>query len=633
MRNNLVWRLGVLAAVGGAAACAPNRTPAPSPGWPQPGTAPQPAAATPAAPTAAEAAAFMAETEAEMRALTERSNRASWVAATHITGDTEALSAEAQKNLNVAVQQRALAARRFDAVQVPAELRRKFNLLKLALVAPPPGDPAEAAELTRLTVGLESDYGRGAYCRPGQSGDACQDIGELSRVMATSRDPAALLEAWRGWHSVGAPMRDRYSRFVELSNKGARELGFSDTGAMWRAGYDMPADSFAVEMDRLWDQVRPLYESLHAYTRTRLVERYGPGVVPADGMIPAHLLGNMWAQEWGNVYPLVAPRSAAGAGYDLTQLIRQKDLDAREMTQYGERFFTSMGFAPLPATFWERSQLVQPRDRSVVCHASAWNIDDEEDVRIKMCIEPTAEDFVTIHHELGHNFYQRAYRGQSQLFRNGANDGFHEAVGDAIALSITPDYLQQVGLLGRTPSAAADTALLLQQAMDKVAFLPFGLLVDKWRWGVFSGQITPANYNAAWWELRNRYQGVSAPVARSEADFDPGAKYHIPANTPYARYFLARVLQFQFYRALCREAGYTGPLHRCSVYGNKEAGAKLQRMLEAGSSRPWQETLFEMTGERRMDAGAMMEYFAPLKTWLDRQNRGRPVGWQAGRAE
>jgi peptidyl-dipeptidase A len=323
----------------------------------------------------------------------------------------------------------------------------------------------------------------------------------------------------------------------------------------------------------------------------------------------------------------VAPQNAPGTGYDLTELIRAKNLDAVAMTRAGERFFTSLGLDALPGSFWERSMITKPADRDVVCHASAWDIDDQEDLRVKMCIEQTGEDFITIHHELGHNFYQRAYRTQPPLFRNGAHDGFHEAIGDAVALSITPEYLVQVGLLDRAPTTAADTALLLRQALDKVAFLPWGLLVDKWRWGVFSGQITPANYNAAWWELRNRYQGVSAPLPRTEADFDPGAKYHIPGNTPYMRYFLARILQFQFYRSLCREAGYTGPLHRCSFYGSQAAGQKLEHMLEAGSSQPWEQTLYEMTGERRMDAGAMLEYFAPLKEWLDRQNQGHPVGW------
>ncbi|HVG43592.1 MAG TPA: M2 family metallopeptidase [Longimicrobium sp.] len=588
------------------------------------GARPGAALAQRAAATPQQAAAFMAESERELAELQRRDNQAEWVAATYITHDTEALSAEAQNNLNVAIQRRALAARRFAGLRLPADLGRKFELLRLSLSAPPPGGPGEAEELSRIRAGMEGDYGRGQYCKtPGQ----CLDIGGLSRILATSRNPAELLDAWQGWHRVGAPMRQRYARFAELSNKGARELGYRDAGAMWRARYDMPADSFSAEIERLWTQVRPLYTSLHAYVRGRLVEQYGAQVVPPNGMIPAHLLGNMWAQEWGNIYPVVAPRNAMGPGYDLTELIKAKGMDAVAMTKSAERFFTSLGFAALPQTFWERSMLTQPRDRDVVCHASAWDIDDLEDVRIKMCMEPTADDFVTVHHEMGHNIYQRAYRRQPLLFRNGANDGFHEAIGDAIALSITPDYLKQVGLLAEVPGPAADTALLLRQALDKVAFLPFGLMVDKWRWGVFSGEIPPSRYNAAWWELRNRYQGIAAPMPRTEADFDPGAKFHIPANTPYMRYFLARVLQFQFYRALCREAGYTGPLYRCSFFGSQAAGRKFNAMMEAGQSKPWQETLYAMTGERTMDAGALLEYFGPLKEWLDRQNQGKPVGW------
>jgi len=276
---------------------------------------------------------------------------------------------------------------------------------------------------------------------------------------------------------------------------------------------------------------------------------------------------------------------------------------------------------------------VKPRDREVVCHASAWDIDARDDVRIKLCAEVTGEDFVTIHHELGHNFYQRAYRDQPFLFKGGAHDGFHEAVGDAVALSITPDYLEQVGLLDRVPGTASDTALLLRQALDKIAFLPFGLLIDQWRWKVFSGEVKPADYNRAWWDLRARYQGVAPPLPRSEADFDPGAKFHVPANVPYTRYFLARILQFQFYRALCRAAGYGGPLYRCSFSGSRAAGEKLARMLAAGQSRPWPETLYQMTGERRMDAGALLEYFAPLKAWLDRQNQGHPLGWSVAAAQ
>jgi peptidyl-dipeptidase A len=585
-----------------------------------------------AAPSAAEAQRFIARAEKELADLSVKVNRADWVANNFITDDTEELTAEAQEAYAVATQKLALEARRFDKVTLPAAARRKFDLLRLSLAAPPPGNPTEAAELTRISVGLTADYGKGTYCRPPKSMTSskmdCLQITALSRILAESRDPAELLDVWQGWHAIGAPMRDRYARFAELSNKGARELGFADAGAMWRSGYDMPPDEFAKEVERIWQQVQPLYVSLHAYVRTKLGEKYGTNVVPANGMIPAHLLGNMWAQEWGNIYDVVAPKTATPQ-FDLTNLLRAKNTDAKGMARYGEGFFTSLGFAPLPQTFWERSLFTKPADREVVCHASAWDIDNLDDVRIKMCIEVTGEDFVTVHHEEGHNFYQRAYKNQPFLFKNGANDGFHEAIGDAIALSITPEYLQKVGLLDRIPGTEADTALLLRQAMDKVAFLPFGLLIDQWRWKVFSGEVKPADYNTAWWALRNKYQGISAPLPRGATDFDPGAKFHVPANTPYTRYFLARVLQFQFHRALCREAGFTGPLHRCSIYGSKAAGAKLAKMLEAGQSKPWPEILYDMTGERQMDGTAMLEYFAPLKAWLDEQNRGKPVGWTA----
>ena len=583
-----------------------------------------------AAPTVADARRFMDRAEKELEALSVKQSRAAWVAATFITDDTEEMSADAQARLSVAVQRYALQAKGFDKVEMPSDLRRKFKLLKLSLAAPPPSDSAEALELTRLGVGLASDYGKGTYCRH-RSGDTakaeCLQINDLSRILATSRKPDELLDAWIGWHSISPPMRPRYARFIELSNKGARELGFADAGQLWRAGYDMTPDQFTAEVERLWKGVEPLYVALHAYVRTKLVAQYGPSVVPPGGLIPAHLLGNMWAQEWGNIYDIVAPAGSGGLGYDITALLASHHVDSPGMVRYGERFFMSLGFDSLPGTFWTRSMLVKPRDREVICHASAWDIDGKSDVRMKACLEPTASDFVTAHHELGHNFYQRAYSAQPFLFRDGANDGFHEAIGDAVALSITATYLKQVGLLDSLPSAAGDTAYLLRQALDKVAFLPFGLLIDQWRWKVFSGEIAPADYNRGWWALRERYQGLAPPTPRTEADFDPGAKFHVPANTPYTRYFLARLLQFQFYRAMCRAAGHTGPLYTCSFFGSKEAGAKLARMLEAGANRPWQETLYTMTGEHDIDPGAMLEYFAPLKVWLDRQNQGHPVGW------
>jgi len=573
-------------------------------------------------PTVADARAFLARAESTLYDVGLKAARAEWVANTYITFDTEELTAEADEANAVATRDLAMQARPYEQLRLPADVRRKLLLLKLSLAAPPPPDPRQTTELSRITTGLQADYGRGTYCK---TPDHCLQITDIERILATSRDPAELLDAWQGWHRISVGMRDRYARFVTLANAGARGFGFSDVGVLWRSGYDMPADSFAVEIDRLWTELKPLYLQLHAYVRARLAGRY-PNLVTANGMIPAHLLGNLWAQEWGNIYDVVAP-AAATPSVDVTALLRAHGVDERGMVRYAERFYTSLGFDSLPSTFWDRSQFIKPRDREVVCHASAWDIDSKNDVRIKACLQVTGEDFVTVHHELGHNFYQRAYQNQPYFFQNGANDGFHEAIGDAIALSVTPEYLRRIGLLDSLPSAATDTAMLLRIALDKIAFLPFALALDRWRWGVFAGEITPARYNAAWWDLKHRYQGVAEPVARTEQDFDPGAKYHVAANVPYIRYFLARVLQFQLHRSWCRAAGWTGPLYRCSVYGNKAAGQQLARMLAAGQSRPWQDILADATGERQLDATAIVDYFQPLVAWLERQNQGKAVGW------
>jgi len=577
--------------------------------------------------TVAEAQAFMKNAEAQLEDLTVRASRAAWVQENFITDDTETMSAQANEKLTAVVTQLALDARRFEHLKLPPELARKFLLLKLSLTAPAPNNDAERKELTELTSKLDGMYGKGKYCKQVDGKEKCLSLNDLSRILASSTNPDELLDAWVGWHKISVPMKDKYARFVQLSNMGAKELGFPDTGAMWRSNYDMSPEQFSAEVERLWQQVEPFYISLHTYVRKQLIKKYGKIADRQDGLIPAHLLGNMWAQEWGNVYPLVAPADG-GQGYDLTQLLKDKKVDELGMVHYGENFFKSLGFAELPKTFWERSLFVKPQDRDVVCHASAWDVDQQDDLRLKMCIEIKDEDFVTIHHELGHNFYQRAYKNQPPLFQDSANDGFHEAVGDTIALSVTPEYLKEVGLLGTVPPESADIGYLLKQAMDKIAFLPFGLLIDKWRWEVFSGQITPEQYNKAWWDLKAKYQGVAPPVDRSEADFDPGAKYHIASNTPYVRYFLARVLQFQFQRALCQAAGIQGPLHRCSIYQNKAAGERLNKMLVMGKSKPWPDALEAISGQRQMDATAILDYFAPLKKWLDEQNQGEKAGWQ-----
>jgi peptidyl-dipeptidase A len=583
-----------------------------------------PVAPSAAAPAPADAAAFIEAAEARLAHLGERAARASWIQSTYITHDTEIVAAQAaEAYLGAAVELAQEAARFADVPGLAPDVRRKIDILRGGITMPAPADPAKTAEVTRLATSMESAYGRGEYCRPDGT---CWDLQDMTRMLATERDEALLREIWTGWRTVSPPMRDDYRRFVELGNEGARELGYPDVGTLWRSNYDMAPDAFAAELDRLWGQVRPLYESLHCHVAAGLERAYGPAAARPGQPMPAHLLGNMWAQSWSNVYDLVAPPDA-DPGYDVTARLRQEGYDALSMTRTAEGFFSSLGLEPLPATFWERSMFTQPRDRDVVCHASAWNIDDDEDLRIKMCIDVTAEDFQVIHHELGHNYYQRAYRHQPFLFRGSANDGFHEALGDAVALSVTPDYLREVGLIQTVPPPEADLGLLMRDALDKVAFLPFGLLVDQWRWRVFSGEIGPDAYNRGWWDLRRHYQGVVPPVERTEAHFDPGAKYHVPANVPYTRYFLAHILQFQFHRALCQVAGYEGPLHRCSIYGNREAGNRLQAMMEMGMSRPWPDALEALTGQREMDATAILDYFAPLKAWLDQQNAGRTCGW------
>jgi len=580
-----------------------------------------------AAPTADDAKQFVDDTEQQLYDFSLDASRIYWINANFITDDTDALAAKVGAEGTTMSVQAAIDAAMFNDVQgLDAVTRRKLDKLRGGIVLPAPTTEGAATELNEIATKLNSAYGKGKGTLNGKEINGS----DIEAAMGTNRNPEELSEMWASWHSnVGAPMKDDYARMVEIANECAKELGFADVGAMWRSGYDMPADDFAKLTDKLWAQVKPLYDQLHCYTRDKLNEKYGDAVQPETGPIRADLLGNMWAQEWGNIYDIVAPEGAGDIGFDTTELLVANDYDAMKMVKAGEGFFSSLGFEPLPDTFYERSLFTKPADREVVCHASAWDIDNKDDIRIKMCIKVNGDDFTTIHHELGHNYYQRAYNKQSYLHLDGANDGFHEAIGDAIALSITPEYLVQVGLLDadKVPSADKDVGLLLRQAMDKVAFLPFGLLVDKWRWEVFSGEITPDNYTQAWHDLKLEYQGITPPVDRPEDAFDPGAKYHIPGNTPYSRYFLARILQFQFYKAACDEAGWKGPLHRCSFYGNEQVGAKLNAMLEMGASKPWPDALEAFTGTREMDGKAMISYFAPLMDWLKEENKGKSCGW------
>ncbi len=589
--------------------------------------APEPLPA-PAGPTAEEAKAFAAEANAALKEKWIAESQAAWAYATDITDAHEqAESAAREATMGWLTDAIPKAATFRDVPGVDADTARSLHLLRIAGTLPSPSDPAQRKQLAEIATRLGGVYGKGEYCVGEGEQKVCRDLGQLEEVLATSRDPAAQYEAWNGWHTVGPQMRADYQQFVTLGNEGAKEIGFTDMGELWRSGYDMPPAAFEAEVDRLWTQVEPLYKDLHCYTRNKLNATYGDAVAPKTGPIPAHLTGNMWAQSWENLYPILEPYPKE-PDLDPTAALQKQQWDHLKMVKTAEGFFTSMGLDPLPATFWDRSMFLQPPDREVVCHASAWDVTFNDDLRIKMCIKPDYDNLVTLHHELGHDYYFHYYYQLPALYQAGANDGFHEAIGDAIALSMTPSYLQKIGLVSEvSPSKESIVNYQLQVALAKVAFLPFGRMIDQWRWDVFSGKIPPDQYNKGWWDLRLKYQGVAPTSPRDEAYFDPAGKYHIPGNTPYIRYFLAHILQFQFHEAMCKASGHTGPLDQCSVFGSTAAGDKLKAMLALGASKPWPEAMEAIAGTREMDARPMLEYFAPLHTWLKEQNAGQQCGW------
>ena len=605
----------------------PAEPPAPTP-TASPTPAPRPDA-DPDAALIAEAKQFVARMDGELRKLSTDASVADWTNQTDITPEHEAAATQTGAELAKGITRLIKEAKKFEPIldRLDPVTRRQLVRLKFS-GQPAPDDPKDAEELAQIGTDMLSIYGKGKVCTKVGRKQECKDIDALSKVLQKTRKPAEALAAWKGWHdNVGRAERLLFEKYVSLANSGARAVGFADVSEMWKGAYDMPPDAFATETDRLYSQVKPLYAQLHCYTRRKLNKLYGNKVVPKTGPIPAHLLGNMWAQGWTWLYKDLEPFPGEPS-IDVTERLATGPYDEQKMVKIAEGFYTSLGFPPLPATFWQRSMFQKPAGKEAVCHASAWDVTFSNDLRIKMCIQRTHEELDVIHHELGHNFYYAAYYKSPILFQSGAHDGFHEAIGDTVVLSMTPEYLKEKGLLDTV--VKNDKAVInrqLDKALGKIAFLPFALLVDKWRWDVFSGKVLPERYNDYWWTLRRKYQGVVSPVPRGKTDFDPGAKYHVPANVPYMRYFLATILQFQFHRALCKAAGHTGPLHECSIYNNKAAGALFWKMLQAGASQPWQDTLFAMTGQRDMDATAILEYFAPLKGWLEQQNKGQACGW------
>lgn len=567
---------------------------------------------------------FVARIQAEQLELSKETGAAQWVRNTYITPDTAVLAAKAGERALAFESSVVEQAKQFKGTKMDSETARAIELMLRGSSAPAPNDPKLQAELAQVLTDMEGQYGSGKYCN---AAGECRELQELETVLRESDDYDELLDVWQGWRTVSPPYRKTYQRFVELGNQGAKDSGYDNLAEAWKSGYDMGTQEFTIEARHLWDQVKPFYEELHCHVRAKLNEKYGADKVALDKPIPAHLLGNMWSQTWDNIYPLMEPYKGV-ASLDVTKALVDQGYDELKMTKTAEGFFTSLGLPALPESFYKNSMIKKPRDRNVVCHASAWDLDNGNDPRIKQCVEITEEQLGTLHHELGHIYYYIMYKGQQPVFKGGAHDGFHEAIGDTIVLSMTPGYLKEKGLIDEVvKSEEATLNKQMKLALEKIAFLPFGKMIDEWRWKVFSGEISPEDYNKGWWALREEYQGIAPGVERTEAHFDAGAKYHIPGNTPYTRYFLSFIMQFQFHKALCDKAGYTGPLHECSIYNNKKAGKALGDMLSMGQSKPWPEAMYALTGQREMDGSAIIDYFAPLNTWLKEQNKDRQCGW------
>tara|TARA_Y100000746_G_scaffold4456_1_gene4094 strand:+ start:2100 stop:3914 length:1815 start_codon:yes stop_codon:yes gene_type:complete len=572
---------------------------------------------------------FLNEVENENLEFGPIISSASWISSNFITFDSQKVIADYGTRYTLDALDKARRASSFDDLEVSDEKRRMLNILKTSFVMPPPLDSELAAELSKITTSLGAMYGSGEHCF---DDGVCYDLEAFEAIIDNSRDPKELLKAWSGWHEISKPMKPMYMRMVEIGNQGANDLGYQNLSDLWFSKYDMPGDEFLMETDRVWSEVKPLYDALHCHVRAKLNDHYGDDIVSTSDPLPVHILGNMWGQSWSNIYDIVYPKQEELSTVNLTEIIEERKLSEIEMVEYAEDFFISIGFEALPDTFWERSLFVKPSDRSVVCHASAWNLDSaNNDLRIKMCIEKNEEDFITIHHELGHIFYYQAYNHLPTLFQGGANDGFHEAFGDLLTLSITPDYLKKINFINQEEADRAEKdfiGLLMKQALEGVVIIPWALMLDKWRAGIFEGDITKENLNESWWEMRKYYQGIVPPSERSEDYFDAGAKYHIPGNTPYTRYYLARIMQYQFHEALCKAAGYDGYLHECSVYGNEAAGEKIISTMALGQSLPWQDAFEKITGSRELSGDSILNYYAPLKKWLDEQNEFRTCGWE-----
>ncbi len=583
------------------------------------------AGATPAPGPLETPAAFIVRAEQELTLADAANQRAQWVNQTNLNEDTNWLAARASERFTAVQMNLARTAATYRSRDIDPIIARKLALLAVAVRSPAPPSSDQAGQWADLRTRLVARYNQQ---RVVDGERMLGSYGEVRHAMETTRDPEALLHLWHEWHAVGHDLEDDYARYVALSRQGAQSLGFHDVGELWRSVYDMSPTEMAADTERLWAEIRPLYAALHCHTRAALSKAYGAGVQAPAGPIRIELTRNPMGMYWVGAYDLLAT-GLPTPGYDLDHLLESHPSSGEALAHYADRFWTSTGLPAMPASFWTRSLFDKPSDRTVACSGSAAIVGDPTDVRLKMCVGNNALDFSTVHHEVGHAVYALAYQEQPYLFRGAANDAFHEAVADLGALSITPAYLQAIGII--TPAEALgadqDLGLLLRMALQRVTFLPFSLIVDRWRWQVYAGAVPPAQYDATWWSLVAQYQGLMPGETRPEGSFDIAALPHITSDISYIRYFYAYLIEFQLFKAACDAAGWTGPLHRCSLYGNAAAGAHLRPMLAMGASRPGADALEAGTGARRVSAEGLLAYFAPLRAYLDAQNQERQCGW------
>ncbi|KAM6291936.1 angiotensin-converting enzyme 2 [Porphyrio hochstetteri] len=587
-----------------------------------------------------EAQRFLEDFNRRVEDISYESSIASWNYNTNITEENANKMNEADSKWSAFYDEASRNASSFPLASIQDDLTR-LQIQSLQDRGSSNLSPEKYERLSTVLSKMSTIYSTGTVCKTTEPSECLVLEPGLDIIMANSTDYHERLWAWEGWRAnVGRMMRPLYEEYVDLKNEIATLNNYSDYGDYWRANYeaDYPEnykysrDQLIKDVEKTFEQIKPLYQQLHAYVRHRLEQFYGPEFISSTGCLPAHLLGDMWGRFWTNLYPLTVPYPAK-PNIDVTSTMVLKKWDAMKIFKAAETFFDSIGLYKMTEGFWNNSMLTEPTDnRKVVCHPTAWDL-GKGDYRIKMCTKVTMDDFLTAHHEMGHIEYDMAYSKQPYLLRGGANEGFHEAVGEIMSLSAaTPQHLKSLDLLEPTFQEDEETEInfLLKQALTIVGTMPFTYMLEKWRWMVFRGEITKEEWTKRWWEMKREIVGVVEPVLHDETYCDPAVLFHVSNDYSFIRYYTRTIYQFQFQEALCKAANHNGPLHTCDITNSTAAGTKLRELLELGRTKPWTQALENVTGEKYMNAAPLLHYFEPLYEWLQGNNSGRYIGWKTG---